>query len=407
MTSVRRIVFVNRFYYPDHSATAQILTDLAEGLVARGWEVEVVASRMRYDDPAAILPATGTRGGVSIRRVATTRFGRGSLPGRAIDYLSFYLAAFWRLAVLIRRTDLVVAKTDPPLLSVVIAIVTRLRGARLINWLQDLYPEVGAELGVASMRGRLGALLRAVRNRSLRSAVLDVAIGERMAERLRAEGVPADRVVVMPNWCDDTSIFPVPRTSALRIEWDLADRFVVCYSGNLGRAHESETMLGAAHLLREREDIVFLMIGGGHENAALAQRVAADELGERVRFHPYQPRERLNETLGVADLHWLSLRTALEGLIVPSKFYGILAAGRGVICVTDPDGELARIVTGERCGVVIPVGDAPALAAVITTLAADRPRVAAMGTAARALLDRDYRRDDTIARWDALLKRLG
>ncbi len=407
MTGPRRIIFVNRFYFPDHSATAQILTDLAEGLSARGWRVEIVTSRLRYDDPSAILSSIETYRGVTIRRVPTTRFGRASLLGRGGDYLSFYVSAFWALARLARRDDLVVAKTDPPLLSVVVGVVTKLRRARLINWLQDLYPEVAAELGVGAMRGWLGGVLKRLRNRSLRKATLNVAIGERMAERLRAQDVPSDQIVVMPNWCDDDAIMQMPRTSrGLRTEWDLGDRFVVCYSGNLGRAHEAETMLGAARLLRDCDDLVFLMIGGGHESAALAAQVAAEGLDRRVRFQPYQPRERLNETLGVADMHWLSLRPALEGLIVPSKFYGIAAAGRGVIAVTDVDGELARVIVREQCGLVIAPGDSVGLAAAVTALAADSAQAERMGIAARALLERDYRRADTIARWDALLRQI-
>ena len=118
-----RILFVNRFYDPDHSATAQILTDLAEALAARGWEVSVVTSRLRYDDPSVVLPGRDRHAGVTIRRVWTSRFGRAGLVGRAIDYLCFLRrprsCALLRLA---RRGDMIVAKTDPPLLSVIAAL---------------------------------------------------------------------------------------------------------------------------------------------------------------------------------------------------------------------------------------------------------------------------------------------
>jgi colanic acid biosynthesis glycosyl transferase WcaI len=398
-----RILFVNRFYYPDHSATAQILTDLAEALAARDWEVSVVTSRMRYDDPSVALPGRDSHAGVAIRRVWTSRFGRAGLVGRAIDYLCFYVTAFFAVVAVARRGDIIVAKTDPPLLSVIVALAARLRGARLVNWLQDLYPEVAAELGVGIMRGPLGKLLRGLRNASLRRARINIAIGERMAERLIAEGMPRAQVAVMPNWSDEQAIRPVARADLkLRDEWDLAGRFVIGYSGNLGRAHEPDTVLGAAHLLRDRDDIVFLMIGGGHESARLAERVAAQGLSARFQFRPYQPRERLSESLGTADIHWLSLRPELEGLIVPSKFYGIAAAGRPVIAVTDKDGEIARLVARDDCGVTVAPGDAVGLAAVIVALAGDPARVAAMGAAARTMLERDYGRADAFERWDRL-----
>ncbi|MFA5963275.1 MAG: glycosyltransferase family 4 protein [Sphingomonas sp.] len=400
-----RLLFVNRFYYPDHSATAQILTDLAEALAARGWEVSVIASRLRYDDATARLPARDAHAGVTIHRVWSSRFGRAGLAGRAIDYLSFYITAFFAILRAARRGDLVVAKTDPPLLSVVASVATRLRGATLINWLQDLYPEVAAELGVGAMHGWLGRLLRRWRNASLRRARLNIAIGERMAERIVAEGVPLNRIAVMPNWSDEAAIRPLARAAvALRDEWGFGEAFVVGYSGNLGRAHEFETLLGAATLLVQREDIVFLMIGGGHESARLAARVADEGLATRFQFRPYQPRERLSESLGAADVHWLSLRPEMEGLIVPSKFYGIAAAGRPVIAVTDLDGEIARIVRREGCGVTVAPGDCAGLAAAIEALASDSARVAAMGRAARVALERDFGRVDAFERWDCLFQ---
>ena len=400
-----RILFVNRFYHPDHSATAQILTDLAEALAARGWEVSVVTSRLCYDDPSVVLPRRERHAGVNIRRVWTSRFGRAGLVGRAIDYLSFYVTAFGAILGSVRRSDVVVAKTDPPLLSLVAAVAVRLRGARLVNWLQDLYPEVAAELGMGVMRGPIGAMLRRLRNASLRAARVNIAIGERMAERLIAEGVPEARVAVMPNWSDEEAIRPVAAADLkLREEWSLSGRFVIGYSGNLGRAHEPETLLGAAKLLRERDDIVFLMIGGGHENTRLAKRVDADGLAGRFQFRPYQPRARLSESLGSADIHWLSLRPELEGLIVPSKFYGAAAAGRPIIAITDRDGEIARLVTRGDCGVVVTPGDSAGLAAVIVALADDPARVATMGAAARAMIERDYGRADAFERWDRLLQ---
>ncbi|OYY67822.1 glycosyltransferase family 4 protein [Sphingomonas sp. 28-63-12] len=403
----RRIIFVNRFYHPDHSATAQILTDLAEALAAAGWAVTVVTSRLCYDDPSVRLADHDECGGVAIHRVPTTSLGQMGVAGRLVDYCSFYVAALVALLRHARRGDIIVAKTDPPLMSVIAALVARVRGARLVNWLQDLYPEVAGELGVAAMRGPAGRALRLLRNASLRSAAINVVIGERMAERLVAEGIAANAIAVLPNWADDEVIRPVARAEvSLRRIWGLDHQFVVGYSGNLGRAHDSDTIVKAALLLRERSDIVFLMIGGGHESAKLATRVQAAGLGDRFQFQPYQPRDLLVQSLAVADVHWLSLYPALEGLIVPSKFYGIAAAGRPVIAITDPDGEIARIVDREGCGIVVAPGEGAKLARAIEALAGDPPRLAAMGRAGRALIDRDNGRSASLARWSALLDSL-
>ena len=126
--------------------------------------------------------------GVRVTRVWTTRFGRQNLLGRTLDYLTFYLSAAWSLFVLLKPGDIVVAKTDPPLISVVAAIVAKIRGAKLINWIQDLFPEVAGALGVGGI-GRLEGLLRSVRNWSLRTAYKNVAIGDGMATKLTEEGI--------------------------------------------------------------------------------------------------------------------------------------------------------------------------------------------------------------------------
>jgi len=399
-----KLVFVNRYFHPDHSATSQLLSDLAFHLAGRGGrDVHVVASRQRYDEPQARLAPRERVDGVVVHRVWSTRFGRHWLPGRALDYATFYAAAalaLWRLAA---RGDLIVAETDPPLVSVVAGAVARLTRARLVNWLQDVFPEVAAAAGLPVP---LGGLLRRLRNGSLRGAAANVAVGDRMAERMRAEGVPAASIHVIPNWADGEAIRPLPHAqNALRREWGLADRFVVAYSGNLGRAHEYRTLLGAAERLRGEADIVFLFVGGGHLRRALEGEAAARGLGS-LRFEPYQPRERLGECLGLADVHWISLLPQLEGLIVPSKVYGVLAAARPVLMVGNPDGEIGRLLRREGCGLTVPVGGDAELAEAILRLRARPDEREALGSRARAAFDARYAAAHACAAWNGLLARL-
>jgi glycosyltransferase involved in cell wall biosynthesis len=150
----------------------------------------------------------------------------------------------------------------------------------------------------------------------------------------------------------------------------LIDHFVVCYSGNLGRAHDFQTVLGAAEQLRKQVNIVFLMVGGGAGMTRLAQAVADRGL-PNFRFLPYLPRETLADGLAAADVHWVSLLPALEGFIVPSKFYGILAAGRPVVFIGDPTGEIASTIESAQCGLVAKMGDIVALTQGLRSLAAD------------------------------------
>ena len=360
-----KVVFVNRYFHPDVSATSQLLTDLATALAGSGLAIHVICSRQRYDDPHARMPSRESLGGVRVRRVWSTRFGRTALPGRVVDYATFYLSSALALLTTLGRGDIVVAETDPPLMSVVAAAVARLKGARLINWLQDLFPEVASVLGANPLPGPVDRWLKRRRDASLRGARINVVLGERMRERLRRLGIPDEKIAIIHNWAELTPAAPLDAArSRLRTQLGITTEFVVGYSGNLGRAHDFSTLLAAAERLQGFPDVVFLMIGGGAGMAQLARRV--ESLGLcNFRFLPYQPREALGDALAAADAHWVSLRPELEGLIVPSKFYGILAAGRPVIFIGDADGELARVIAQCGCGGAVPVGDSAALARLI------------------------------------------
>ena len=398
-----RIVFVNRYFAPDQSATSQILTDVATDLVRLGRNVHVIAGDETYGG-ASRLPKRESVAGVEVHRVSAGGYGRTSLSGRAADYLVLYAAMYRTAKKLLQPGDVLVVKTDPPLLSIPMSRAAKQKGARLVNWLQDLYPEVAGALRVPLTQGSLGRVLARLRDRSLRAADKNVVIGELMRDRLLARGIPLDRITIIPNWADDEQIHPIAtHDNALRSAWGLNDKIVFGYSGNLGRAHECETLLKAAELLRPRPDIAFLFVGGGHHIEYVRGRAAALGLSDRFHFRPYQDRAQLQLSLAVADVHWLSLRTELEGLIVPSKFYGIAAAGRPVISVTSPAGEIARLVKHFGCGLVAEPGDAGQLATVILKLADDPHLRAEMGERARQMLLNHYTKRHSLEQWRKLL----
>jgi colanic acid biosynthesis glycosyl transferase WcaI len=401
-----RIIFINRYYYPDLSATSQILTDLAVHLAREGRQITVVTGRQTYTDPKAKLPAREQVLGVDVLRVKTSGFGRSRLLGRTIDYVSFYVSAFLALLRLLKRDDIVVSKTDPPLMSVVTALVASITGARQVNWLQDLFPEVAVVLRPDLVKGQFARAAKAVRDWSLRRAHINVVLGERMWDRVRLLGVPRERIVMIPNWADDLAIHPVAHVdNPLRGEWNLDGKFVVAYSGNLGRAHEFQTMLGAAKLLRNRADVVFLIVGGGAQLEHV--HVFIEEHGlTNIIERPYQPRERLAYSLGVGDLHLVSLMPALEGLIVPSKVYGIAAAARPTAFVGDAMiGEIGRLLRRYDCGRSFAIGDERGLADFIRELADNREECARMGRNARRALDDEWSQDKAFERWKDALAR--
>jgi len=412
-----------------------MLSDLAFALAAKGHPVQVITSRLTYEGNRSLL-ASETIGNVAVSRVPTTAFGRDNLLGRTLDYFTFYLSAAFRLALDAQRGDVIVVKTDPPMLSVVAAPIAWVKGARYMNWLQDLFPEVATALGVGRAKPQKWSisLLRRLRDLTLRDAKANVVLGERMAAQLRKRRVPEERIIIIANWADGTQIRPVERThNALRKEWNLKDAFVVGYSGNLGRAHSFETFLTAvAHLearqkavrkapvlanardsswqedsAREdlaRQDIRWLFIGSGAQTEKL-KRAVCERGHTSVLFRPYQPRERLSESLSVPDVHLISLKPNLEGLIVPSKYYGIAAAGRPTVFVGHPDGELARIIRDSNTGFVVRDGDGAGLAEAILNLARNRELAAEQGARARRLFETKYDFAHAVTAWESLISK--
>lgn len=405
-----RVHFINRFFYPDISATSQTLQGIAFELAARGHDVHVTTSRQLYQGPAATLARKEIIRGVTVHRLATSRLGRGNIVGRAIDYATFHLAAGFHLLRYVRRGDVLIAKTDPPLISIVSGIVARLRGAQLVNWLQDVFPEVA----MAGIRGRWARLpfsaLLGLRDWSLAGANQNVVIGERMAARIAGRGIDPEKLTIIPNWADPDLVWPI-ENSRLRDASQLREKLVVGYAGNLGRAHEIDTIIEAIDVIESRQDdpiagrIAFAFIGGGVGRHYLERAIAERGLSS-VHLFPYQPSDRLADTLGAADIHLVSLRPEQEGLVVPSKVYGIMAAARPAIFVGDTDGEVAHLLRRHGCGTATSAGDGLGLAEAILSLGRDASARRAMGAAGRRAFDDYYTKQDSVDSWLRLLDRV-
>jgi glycosyltransferase involved in cell wall biosynthesis len=366
----------------------------------------VVTSRQLYENPRASLPPLEHVDGVEIQRMTTATRGRSNLLGRALDYSSFHVAAALHLLKSIRRGDVVVAKTDPPLISIVVSVVARLRGAVLVNWLQDLFPEVASVLTPGILPAWAIRLLTAARNSTLRHAAMNVVLSERMRRRVSDAGVSDSRIRIIPNWADTASIVPCDtRASHTRTRHNLGNRFVIGYSGNLGRAHEFETLVGAARLLRNDPHFAFLITGSGAKADALRDSIRAEGI-DSFYFQRFQPAELLSDSLAAADVHFASLLPGLEGLIVPSKVYGIMAAGRPAVFVGDTSGDVATVLQTEGCGIAVEVGDSTRLAAELTALRDSPERLRMMGRRARELALARYTSAHAVAVWAEFLNEL-
>ncbi len=351
------ILFINRVYPPADGATGRVLEHVARRFVRAGWDVSVLTSVC-----AGERAGTTERDGIRVIRCGE-ELSKKSLLSRAFGYLLMIPSFGWH-ALRLPRADVVVTKTDPPMLLTVGPLLALMKGSRSIHWAQDLYPEVAAELGVLGKNSWLTGLLIGVSHVAMRLHDLTVVVGRCMEERLRGRGMPAERIrVILNTGIEREKIRPVdPRANRFRADHGNPGDFIVEYSGNLGRAHEFDTILKAALLLQERGemDIRFLIIGGGPGAAAVEEE--AKRLGLRnIRFFPSQPEDLLSESLGAGDLHLVTMREGTCGLVVPSKFYGVLAASRPCLFVGPAGSEVALTIRERGLGEVIPPGAADLL----------------------------------------------
>jgi glycosyltransferase involved in cell wall biosynthesis len=398
-----RIFFVNRFYWPDESATSQLLSDLAEHLAKNGADVTVITSRLRYTSSEGGLESKEHHKGVQIYRVWTTAFDRSSLAGRVLDFLTFYLSATLALVFLSRAQDLIIAKTDPPFIQVFAGFASLVRRAQLINWCQDLFPEVAYALKRRAGNTAMRSVLHQARNFVLRRSSMNVAISDEMRRTLVSQGINRDRVIVIRNWCSQ-AITPVPReANALRREWQLESNIVLGYSGNLGRAHVPEKVFALVQELADIETLKFLFIGSGHGMSWLMERCRAKRY-DHVVFKPYQPRERLSLSLSVPDLHLISLNRECQKYIAPSKFYGILAAGRPIVFLGNKGCDLAREIDQSRLGITLGIDAKEEWRSTLLSALDQEAELVAMGRNARQTFETRFQPEVSLDAWQQTIR---
>lgn len=397
------VVLLNQAFAPDVVATAQMSKDLADELVARGHRVTAVASRSIYGQSGAALARRERIDGVEVYRVGASVFGKKGLGARAADFLLFYVLAGLKVLTM-PRADVVVSFTTPPFIGCVGLVARLLRGSRAVYWVMDVYPDVPVACGMMSERGLLTRFFEGVNRLILRRSDASVVLGRCMRDRVLAKGAPEKRVHLIPVWAIEAGIEPVKREeNGIRERWGVGDDFVVMYSGNFGIAHDAGTICGAMEALKDEEGLRFEFVGGGKRREEVERFIGEKGIGN-ARWHGYVARERLGESLGAGDVHLVSIKEGLEGLIVPSKLFGILAAGRPAVFVGSPESEIARVLVEYGCGVVVREGDVEGLVTALRELKGDRGRCEAMGAKAAGALVGRFDKATACAAWAELLE---
>jgi glycosyltransferase involved in cell wall biosynthesis len=396
------VCFFNRSYWPDVSATGQLLTELAEDLVRdHGWEVTIVTG---YPVGApAQPPARETRNGVRIVRAAGTTRDPRRFWGRAANYVSYFVSALCA-GFVVPRPDVVVALTDPPIIGLAAKACAAWNRAPFVFLCEDVFPEV-AVLVEDFQSPLVNRVLDRVNRFLVARADAIVALGDTMRRHLvERKGADPEKITIIHNWADCTAVQPAPRDNAFARAHDLVDRFVVLHAGNVGLSQNLDAVLDAARLLQDTPGVVLVFVGEGSRKAALQARVAREQIGN-VLFLPFQPRAAMGDSYATADVSLVSLRQGLAGVIVPSKLYTVLASGRACLAAVEDDCEVAQIVREGQCGRVVGPGDAMAIADAVRTMAADRDETRGMGARARDMALR-FDRPRQVAAYNTLLRRV-
>lgn len=382
------VAFFNRSFYPEPAATSQFLTELCEGLVSEyGCRVSVVAgvplvsSNGQAGSYSRGLLTREHHAGIDILRARGTGFPKTKFIGRFSNYVSYFLSACYA-GLRLERPDVVIAFTDPPIIGLAAYLAARRFGAPLVMSYQDIFPEAGRLLEDFHSAVVDHGLERV--NRFLvRRAGRIVALGEVMRQRLiQRKGADEAKTMVIPLWADCSQITPSPKLNNFSRENGLENKFIVMHSGNMGLSQGLEVLVGAAERLRQVRDVQVVFVGDGVKKPALMEEVKNRGL-DNVRFLPFQPKENLRESFASADVFVVSLKRGLAGVIVPSKLYGILAAGRPYVAAVESECEVAQITREYDCGLVAEPENAQDLAEKILLLYHDRTLALRLGENAR------------------------
>lgn len=382
-----RLLLINQFFWPDTAPTGRFLLDVVRAIEgARSGDASQI-------EMTAICGASGygttddtPRPPVRILRPSATRFSRDVL-GRIKSYASF-LAGALVAGFRVGRPDTVVTLTTPPLTSVFGRMLKLSRGCRHFIWEMDIYPDIAVDIGALNSRSMLTCFIGALADWSRRNADGIIVLGEDMKARLIARDIPEHKIHVAENWADGREITPLPFP-----EGPLA----VHYSGNFGLTHDFETIAGVIQRFANDPRFQFVFAGGGARRKSM-EALCRERGIANALFRPYVSRAELSASLAEGHLGLVTQLPETCGSIVPSKTYGIIAAGRPVLYIGPREATPARMIERYRCGWQVDPGDTAALASLLETLSSQPHLVHEAGARSRQAFEQYHDRPMSAAR---------
>jgi len=400
-----KVLVIGTLYEPDLGPSAPLFTLLSENLVKRGHEVTVITMVPNYPSGQVRSDFRGKwiwrshENGVRVIRVAIPSGDRSNLVRRLSQYLCYQIGSIW--AGMFEKYDVVLAGN--PFLTVFLPFLwfVVLRRKPAAYSVQDLYPDVGVKLGI--FRGKFViALATALEGFCLKRASIVQIISDSFRPRLLEMGVPQERIVLAYDWVDTDLIRPLPRDNAFSRRYDLNERFVVLYAGNLGFSQGLEHVLTAAKQMAECENVLFVLLGEGSAQESLNSQAAEREL-TNVRFIPFQPRTALPQVLASADISLVPLRRGIGLNSLPSKIFSILASGRPLLASVDEASEIRELVEQAKAGLCVTPEKPEALVDAIFTLKSDLALRECLGRNGREWAEQHHSPQSAAAEFEKIL----
>jgi hypothetical protein len=391
MPNDKTLLIFSQVFVPDPASVGQHVADVATEMARRGWRVIVYAANRGYENPSIRYPAREILGGVEIRRLPLSSFGKKSIFIRLLGAASFRLQCILR-GLFVPRLSGILFSTSPPQIGLGACGVAAIRRVPAVYWAMDLNPDQLITLGKIKPEGWTARILEAVNRFILRRSSEVIALDRFMAQRLHARGGLEDKLAILPPWPHQEHLSGAAGRSSnpFRRRHGLEEKFVIMYSGNHTPSNPLQTLLEAAERFKGDPRIRFLFVGGG-----LLKRDIESFIQERrlpnVLSLPYQPLEELGHSLSAADLHVVSLGPHMAGIIHPCKIYGAMAVGRPILYLGPRPSHISDLLETHRIGWQVDHGYVDAAAAAIAEAAsADPAALADMGRRAAAALEQHF-----------------